>query len=267
LKLRIVVTIIVIIIIGILISFLQNIDNIITVIIGILAGLIPIILFTNFDSVKNNRLLRKIGIYDPLNSDKTIGKKDKIKSYDSEDDLPDFNKILKIEGLKEVKILSITSYVLILRYINHIKKAIDNNVEFTFLLLNPNSSYVESQGNEFGGGVNLKCQIESVLEELCKVKNSIEENKKDKLIVRVYDDEILDSIMIINIEIFSKFRKYLRRPQQIFWIKSTHYKRKSDAAGRPIKTVYQHDNEKEYAEFMQDFSKIWDKSEKYNCNK
>ena len=102
-KLRIVVTIIVIIIIGILMSFLQNIDNIITVIIGILAGLIPIILFTNFDSVKNNRLLRKIGIYDPLNSDKTIGKKDKIKSYDSEDDLPDFNKILKIEGLKEVK--------------------------------------------------------------------------------------------------------------------------------------------------------------------
>jgi hypothetical protein len=31
--------------------------------------------------------------------------------------------------------------------------------------------------------------------------------------------------------------------------------------------VYQHDNEKEYAEFMKDFSKIWDKSEKYNCNK
>ena len=114
--------------------------------------------------MKNNRLLRKIGIYDPLNSDKTIGKKDKIKSYDSEDDLPDFNKILKIEGLKEVKILSITSYVLILRILIILKKLIDNNVEFTFLLLNPNSSYVESQGNEFGGGVNLKCQIESVLE-------------------------------------------------------------------------------------------------------
>src|SRR5687767_14978294 len=104
--------------------FIQNQDNLIAVIIGILAGLIPIVLFTNFDSFKNNRLARHLGFYDPLNSDKATSKKNKIKSYDSEDDLPNFNKILKIEGLKDVKILSITSYVLILRYITYIKKAI-----------------------------------------------------------------------------------------------------------------------------------------------
>lgn len=245
--------------------FLQNPDNLIAVIISILAGLISIVLFTNFDNLKNNRLARELGFYDPLNSDKAIGKKDKIKHYGSEDDLPEFNKILKIEGLKEVKILSITSYVLILRYITYIKRAIENDVKFTFLLLNPNSSYSESQGKEFGAGTNLKCQIESVLEELCKIKNSLDESKKDKLIIRVYNEEILDSIMIINIDINSKFRKFLRKPQRLFWIKSTNYKRKSDASDRPIKTIYQHDDKKEYAEFMKDYTKILNKSEEYIC--
>jgi hypothetical protein len=134
-KKRIVVAIILVIgIIG-LMFFLHNIDNLIAAVIGILITLIPIILFTNFDSLKNNRLTRELRFYDPLNSEKAIGQKDKIKHYSSEDDLPNFNKILKIEGLKEVKILSITSYVLILRYIKEIRRAIENDVEFTKMII------------------------------------------------------------------------------------------------------------------------------------
>jgi hypothetical protein len=59
--------------------FIQNTDNIIAVIFGILDGLIPIVIFINFDSLTNIKLAIELGIYDLFNSYMTIGKKDKIK--------------------------------------------------------------------------------------------------------------------------------------------------------------------------------------------
>ena len=74
-----------------------------------------------------------------------------------------------------------------MRYINKIKNVIENNVKFTFLLLNPNSPYIEYNSKNLNSGTNLKCQIDSAIEELCKIKNRIDESKKNKLTIGIYE--------------------------------------------------------------------------------
>jgi hypothetical protein len=239
--------------------FFTSTETIITIIIGFSLGLIPFILFTNFDNVKKNKFFELIGVYDPLNQ-KPIGKgEDNTKHYNSDNDLPPFDEILRIEGLKEIKILSITSYVLLLKYLKNIRNAIENDVEFTFLLLNPKSPHIEVQSKKLIGGTNLKCQIESAIEELCKIKNSIDESKKNKLKIGVYNEEIGESIMIINMERsprFKRIKRFFRIRQQKSWIKKGIYKKGSDANDRPIITLYKHENERLFKEFSKPYYDI-----------
>lgn len=104
-------------------EFMNNLDvkQTLSGVSGFIWAFIPSVLVSNLDEIVKNNFSKLIGIHDPLFGN-PIGRKDKIKHYESDDDLPSFAKLVKIEKIKEVNILSISSYVLILRHINHIRE-------------------------------------------------------------------------------------------------------------------------------------------------
>lgn len=234
-----------------------NLENnqILLLLTGLIWGFIPTIVFSNFDEIVKNKGSKLIGKYDPLFGNPSSNK-EKIRKYDSEDELLSFDKLLELNKVKEIKILSITSYVLILRYINQIKEAIENDVKFTFLLLNPDSPDIGTYVKTLIGGSNLKCQIESTIEELCKIKREIDTSKRENLKIAIYDEvePIGESIMIVNYDSKDWFR---RKRKEKTWIK---VKITSAAIERPIRATYSNGNEKMYNRYISRFNKLFTQS-------
>lgn len=195
-------------------SFNDNLENnpILVLLAGFVWGFIPSIIFSNLDEIVKNKSSKLFSIYDPLFGYPSSNK-EKIRKYESKDELLSFDKLLEIDKIKEVKILIITSYVLILRYINQIREAIENDVKFTFLLLNPDSPNIETYAKTLRGGSILKFQIESTIEELCKMKKEIGTSKKENLKIAIYDEveAIGESIMIVKYDNKIWFKRKRKR--------------------------------------------------------
>jgi hypothetical protein len=58
---------------------------------------------------------------------------------------------------------------------------LNRGIQITFLVLNPDSKYVEIQGKNVYAGSDLKASIEKALHLLCEEKEKLSSEKKRKL--------------------------------------------------------------------------------------
>jgi hypothetical protein len=220
----------VLVVIGIgIFSITQSWTEVWAVVVGVLWGMtVPVMTWGLKDKRRlGERLAKLVGLYDPLYGTPTHVK-NKIRHYDNRSDLPRFDSLLSLNDLTSIDVLSISSYVITLVYIEDIKKALSRGVKFNFLILNPNpdptsDESLRTQSNNYPTGRKLKQQINDSLEALCKAGSGNVEN----LEVRVYDGIIDHGILIAHFNNDDKI-----------WMKIENYNVRSDPNSRSSTAFY-----------------------------
>jgi hypothetical protein len=230
-------------IIGVIILVVSK-DGIISNASFVLFGLIPTFFSQTWkDKIRNNDIVTKLGrFFDPLRG-KPRCESNGIRYYNSRTQLPEFDSILEIKGLKQIDILSITSYPLLSNFDQQIRESINKDVNINFLLLHPESKFVDIQRQNFRGNEELKYQITESLKRLVKIYSELDNNYKNNLSVKLYHEQIGKGIMIVHLKNDS-------------WIKVKTYIIGSNNTLRNSETVYEKDNPKFYNEHESEFKKI-----------
>jgi len=223
---------------------------------GILTGfvwtLIPYFFHQSITyKIKNHNLVTKLlRLYDPLRGTPQC-ESNGIRYYNSQAQLPTFNSILEMKGLKQIDILSITSNLLLIGFNKRIEEALDKGIVFNFLLLNPKSENVKIQSQNFGGGKNLDKQIIDSLEILTEIKSNIDSRFKNNLSIKLYNKQIGKGIMRVQLEKES-------------WIKVQTYIIGSDSSSRNNEASYEKDNVVFYKNSLNVYNKITNEAIDFN---
>ena len=201
--------------------------------------------------IKNHNIFTKfLRLYDPLRGIPQ-SESNGIRYYNSQAQLPTFDSILEIKGLKQIDILSISSHLLLIGFNKRIEEALNDGIIFNFLLLNPKSEYVKIQSQNFGGGKNLDKQIIQSLEILSDIKSNIDNKSKNNLSVKLYNKQIGKGIMIVSLEKES-------------WIKFQTYIIGSDSSSRNNEASYEKDNAVFYKNYLNVYNKIANEAIDFN---
>lgn len=225
--------------------FRGTVENLISLLTGFGLGLVPKFLPHSIEEKikSNDKFWRFLRLYDPLRG-KPEFESNGMRYYKLQSQLPDFKTIMEVKGLKEMHILGLTSEPLLKNSYNRIQKSIEAGIKFNFLILNPKSSHIKIQSENFKAGEDLEYQINKALGLLSKIKANLPDNFKNNLTVKLYDKQIGQGIMIAYSDKES-------------WIKTTIYVIGSDSDCRPSMAGYLADNKKFYTENEKEFNKIW----------
>jgi hypothetical protein len=229
---------------------------------GVLWGImIPLMTWGLKDKKQLGVKLAKLArIYDPLYGTPAFVN-GKIRYYNNRSDSPRFDSLLSMNELTTIDILSISSYVITLVYIDGIKKALDRGVKFNFLILNPTSkNNLKTQANNYPAGKNLQRQINDSLSALREARNELPDDKKENLVIRMYDDIIPKGVLIAHLD----------NHEDKVWMKIENYIVRSDPNSRSAVAFYKsHD-----PTVMHDFNyysgvygTFVDRSTPYECKK
>jgi hypothetical protein len=193
-----------------------------------------------------------VRFFDPLRG-KPRCESNGIRYYNSRTQIPEFDSILELKGLKQIDILSITSYPLLSNFDQRIEEFIKKGVQLNFLLLHPESKFVDIQKQNFRGKEDLKYQITESLKRLSNIYSELDNNSKNNLSVKLYDEQIGKGIMIVHLKDDS-------------WIKVKTYIIGSNNTSRNSETAYKKDNPKFHNEHESEFKKIWDSTKTVSYN-
>jgi hypothetical protein len=172
---------------------------------------------------------------------------DPVQHYDTRDALPFADMLSIAKSTVEMSAVSFT--ILTLQHYDHVRSGIARGLKFTFLILDPNSQYVQKQTELYHAADDLKNQIEKAVRHLCNLQKEYPEN----VIIRTYDSLARYSIVILdraNAE--NAWARIERRP-----IGSDSNSRSSDAAHRKYDLGFN--------ESKDDYDRIFTKSKIYEC--
>ncbi len=200
--------------------------------------------------IKNHNIFTKfLRLYDPLRGSPQC-ESNGIRYYNSQAQLPTFDSILEIKGLKQIDVLSISSHLLLIGLNKRIEQVLNDGIIFNFLLLNPKSEYVKIQSQNFGGGKNLANQINDSLDILSEIKSNIDEKFKNNLSIKLYNKQIGKGIMIVHLDKES-------------WIKVQTYIIGSDSSSRNNEATYDKDNTIFYNNNLNFFNRIVNEAKEF----
>jgi hypothetical protein len=243
--------------IGVVVMFTTSLSvkEISSIIVGFIWGMIIPILSWGFrDKIKLGKFAKILHLHDPLLGSPSWIDKGR-RRYEFRSQLPSLDSILSIKNLKRVDILSVSSYITTIEYIESINKALNRNVEFNFLILNPNAEQnVSIQEKIYPIGINLKQQLEQTLYALCKEKEKLHDDKKGQLVIHTYDDIIRNGIMIVYLD-----------TDDNPWIKVEDYVAGSDPNSRSSQAVYENDDKDFFDYNLRYYNEISSKSKEYIC--
>lgn len=220
-----------------------------TIVTGFLWGLIyKSIPDTIVEKFTNNCIVIKFyRFFDPLRGNRQY-ESNGISYYNYQTQLPNFDSILEIRGLKQIDILSISSYLLLLNFNKQIEKSLIKGIRFNFLILNPKSQYVNIQSQNFSNiGKDLKYQLEKSIDFLRQINSNLDDNLKKNLSVHLYDKQIGKGIMIVHLE-------------KDIWMKVHTYVIGSNPTERESQSTYEKDNKEFFDRYYNDFREILTKS-------
>ncbi len=134
------------------------------------------------DKIKNNDLFTKFyRFFDPLRG-KPRCKSNGIRYYNSWT-LSEYNSILEMKGLKQIDILEYYFLSIIVKLWPSNWKSINKGIRFNFLLFHHKSQFVIIQKQR-----GLKYQIIESLKLLNKIYSELNNNSKNNLSVKLYDE-------------------------------------------------------------------------------
>jgi hypothetical protein len=247
----------VIFVIGVVVMFTTSlsIKEISSIIVGFIWGMIIPILSWGFrDKIKLGKFAKILHLHDPLLGSPSWIDKGR-RRYEFRSQLPSLDSILSIKNLQRVDTLSISSYTITLEYIESIKKALNRDVKFNFLILNPEAEQnIKVQEKNYSAGRNLKQQLEQTLYTLCKEKEKLHDDKKGQFVIHTYDDIIRNGIMIV----------YFYTDDNP-WIKVEDYVVGSDPNSRSNQAVYKNDDKDFFDYNLCYYNEIFSKSKEYIC--
>jgi hypothetical protein len=192
---------------------------------------------------------KAFGMYDPAQGFPDY-EKDGKRYYNSRAGLPDIGSLFAMETLESVTVLSITSYILLLSHRDDIINASGKEIEFIFLVLDPDD--VETVNRQSGNyrERDIKTQIEVTISDL---ENIVKSGGNRKISIFKYTGMIQHGILIL------KF-KYSDNS----WIKVEEFPSLSDATSRPNSTWYRDDNEKEFKIYFNELDNMVKNSKLHN---
>lgn len=117
--------------------------------------------------------------------------------YETRSELPPFHMMLSL-ATRTISMSGLDFRIIVHSFMNVIRFHLNRGIQITFLVLNPNSKYVEIQGKNVYAGSDLKASIEKTLHLLCEEKERLSLEKKGNLMVKTYDYLDSHSIMLID---------------------------------------------------------------------
>jgi hypothetical protein len=170
-----------------------------------------------------------------------------VHHYNTRDELPFANMLSIAKSTVEMSAVSFT--ILTLQHYEDVRSAIARGLKFTFLILEPNSQYVEKQTEFYHASDDLKNQIEKAISRLCNLQKEYPEG----VILRTYDSLARYSITIIDRDnTDNAWARIERRP-----VGSDSNSRSSEAAYRKYDIGFFNQSKDEYDKILRR-SKIYD---------
>lgn len=143
-----------------------------------------------------------------------------------------------------------------LDYIESIKKAASRDVELEFLVLDPGSDEnLNVQSKNYPAGKTLREQLQQSLNELCRIRNELQEDKRHNIIIRLYDKIIRNGITVV----------YLESPDDI-WLRVEDYAVGSEPNSRKSEAAYKKDDDNFYQYNIYEYNQLQKNSKIHSCD-
>jgi hypothetical protein len=174
--------------------------------------------------------------------------RDRRLRYSSRSELPPFHMMLSLSK-NTIDMSGLDFRIVVHSYIEIIRLHLKRGIQITFLLLDPNSQYVQTQSKNVYAGSDLKSSIEKTLGLLCSEKDKLLTNEKDNLDIRIYDALSSHSIILID-----------KTLDNNAWIKVEEILEGSDSNSRSSEAAFKKDDEDFFVKHSQEYNNLFNSS-------
>jgi hypothetical protein len=170
--------------------------------------------------------------------------RDRRVRYNSRSDLPPFHMMFSLSK-STIEMSGLDFRIVVHSFMNIIRLHLKRGIRITFLLLDPNSKYVQTQSKKVYAGSDLKSSIEKTLALLRNEKDRLQKDDKDNLDIRTYDALTSHSIILID-----------RKLDDNCWIKIEERQEGSDSNSRSSEAAFKKDDEQFFIKYSQEYANL-----------
>ena len=206
----------------------------------LLAKLFAISTVRGIDYIANDILLETMG-------------RGKRVHFETRSELPPFRLMLSLAS-KSIGMSGLDFRIVVHSFMNLVRFHLNRGIQFTFLVLDPDSKYVETQGKNVYAGFDLKSSIEKSLRLLCEEEMKLPSDKKANLLIKKYDYYDTHSIIVIDRD---------NPPNE--WIKVENRPAGSEADSRPSDAAFRNEDENFFSDSLETYQMLLSSSKEVSC--
>ena len=179
--------------------------------------------------------------------------RDRIVRYNSRSDLPPFHMMFSLSKAT-IEMSGLDFRIVVHSFMNIIRLHLKRGIRITFLLLDPNSKYLQTQSEKVYAGSDLKSSIGKTLGLLCNEKDRLQDDEKDNLDIRTYDGLTSHSMILIDRELDDNC-----------WIKTEKRQEGSDSNSRSSEAAFKKDSEQFFNKYSKEYANLFSSSISHKC--